>query len=171
MAGLGLAMLDRVFDQIGHVLMKRALARDVQHLRASAYAEDGHAPAVGAPAQLHLEPVDDRIGGTELRVWLGSVAGRVQVGTSREQQPRQMIQDRIDVLHLQGRQGDRQTAGHLDGAHVGEPERHLGLRGLSVQHVLDVVLVTDLRDGDADHGHAALMPAPTCPCCHRSGMS
>src|SRR5271157_2185138 len=75
-----------------------------------------------------------------------------------------MVQQRIDVLHREGGKRDAQPAGQLDGAQVCEPERHLGLRGLPVQDVLDVVLVTDLRDGDADHGpahastHVSLLP-------------
>ena len=136
MRELGLTVLDDSLDEVGHMLVQRALSRHIEHLRASAYAEDGYRPPVGCPAQLELERVDDGVGWAELRVRLGPVAGGVQVGTPGEQQPREMVQHRIDVLHRERRQRNRQAPGHLDRAHVGEPEGHLRLRGLAVQDVL-----------------------------------
>src|ERR1700722_2954862 len=78
-----------------------------------------------------------------------------------------MVEQRVDVLRRQRRQRDRQAAGHLDRAHVGEPKRHLRLRRLAVAHPLDVFLVADLRDRHADHWsahrstHVSLLP-PFC---------
>src|ERR1039458_5960947 len=75
-----------------------------------------------------------------------------------------MVQQRVDALHRERRQGHRQAAGQLDGAHVREPERHLGLGRLTVANPLDVFLVADLRDRHSDHGalhastHVSLLP-------------
>ncbi len=50
------------------------------------------------------------------------------IGSAGQQQPGQVVEQRVDVLGRQRRQRDGQPAGHLDGAHVGEAQRHLGLR-------------------------------------------
>ncbi len=85
------------------MLNQAALPRDVQHLCSPADAEDRHPAAVRVPAQRDLEDVHVVIDRPELGMWLGSVAGRIQIGSARQQQPGQLVQQRIDVLAFQWR--------------------------------------------------------------------
>ena len=101
-------MLDRGADHIGDVLMQRAIARDVQHLRAATDPEHRNPTRAGTRAERDLEGVDGAVGGTELCVRLGSIAGGIDVRPSRQQQAGQMVEQRIDVRTVERRERHHQ---------------------------------------------------------------
>ena len=79
-AGLGLAVVLR--RQVGQVLMQRAAERDIQRLRSPADRQHWLPQIDCAACERKLEPVELGLGGTELRVGLGAVGRRIQVGTT-----------------------------------------------------------------------------------------
>jgi ATP-binding cassette ChvD family protein len=83
-------------------------------------------------------------------VGAGAVAGGVEIRAAREAHAVEARQQRRHRTRLERRQHDRHTTRQLDGAHVGQTERHLVLRRLTVAAQRGELTAPHLRGGDTD---------------------
>ena len=157
-ARLGLAVRHRAVADVRHVLVQRAAAGDVEHLAAAADAQHGEAERVRAADDGELEGVEPRLDRAQLRVRLGVVGGRVDVGAARHADPRQLVDQRRHVAVRERGQDDRHPAGVLDGPHVGHAEHDLGLSQISLGSGLASFLRRTSEVVTPISGRA-----PTCP--------
>ena len=104
-------------DQLRQVLVEGAAAGDVEDLHPAADPEQRHLALDRALRQRQFEAVALGPGALRLRVRLGPVAGRVDVGAAGEDQGVEPVEDPVGIGlgGGVGRQQDRGPAGALDG--------------------------------------------------------
>jgi hypothetical protein len=146
----GLAVRDRVADDVGDVLVQGAAAGDVEDLAATADREDRHVALERGADESELEGVERRLGGAELWVRRGAVRVGMEVRAARQADAVDAVEQRRDHRPGHRRHDRRERAGPAEGLEVAHPEHHLparrvGLGGRRVERV-----VAHLRRGDGD---------------------
>ena len=148
-AGLVLAVGDGP-GQVGDVLVQCPAADDVERLHPAADGEDRHLPRVGPPRDGELEAVEVGLDRPELGMGPRAVGLRVEVGAAGEAHAVEAVEQWLDRLESEWRNDEREGAGRLDGAQVGEPECHLEARWIAAGSRIDALGAPDLGGGDAD---------------------
>jgi sulfate-transporting ATPase len=137
------------------VLVQRAAQRDVDGLGAAADAEHRHPHLVDRARELQLEAVERRLGRAERLVGAGAVGRGVEVRAAGQTDAVEALEQRGQRTGAERRQHDRHAARQLDGAHVGQPQRHLVLRRLAVAAERREITAPNLGGRDADErGHS-----------------
>ena len=86
-----------VADRLRQVLVERAAERDVEQLHPAADPEQRHVALQRPPRQRELEGVALGPGALRLRVRLGAVAGRVDVGAAGQEQRVDAVEQHVGV--------------------------------------------------------------------------
>jgi hypothetical protein len=110
-----------VAEVVGEVLDERPAARHVEDLHAAADTEQGQPAGERLAGERDLEVIALRDGAHGRGVGLGAVAGRVDVGAAREQEPVEQVEQPAGVRGQRGigRQDDRRAARRGDREHIG----------------------------------------------------
>ena len=160
-------MLDRASEALREVLEQRPAPSDVERLGAARDGQHRHSGCNRLAGDGELGRVQVVPGGSELGMRRLAVGLGVDVRTARQQHAVQVRQKRRDRLDRQRGDDHRDPRRPLDGAQIGQPERHLPPRRLPLRGQLDLVLQPDLGRGDADQRagaciHATRLGVATC---------
>src|SRR4051812_46612975 len=134
-AGVELVLL--VADDVGEVLHEVAAARDVQDLDAAADREHRHVPLERRAQERELRRVPLRANAVRLRVRVGAVVGRIEVGAAGEDEPVERVERLLHGLRRR-RHDERPPARELDRANVrvgDERDRRVPDRPARLLHV------------------------------------
>ena len=86
-------------DEVRHVLVQRPAERNVEQLHPATDAEHGHVALERASDERDLRLIPFRHRALRLRVRLGPVRGRVDVGATREDQSVEPVEHLVRVSH------------------------------------------------------------------------
>ena len=154
--GAGDRAVAAVADRFGQVLVERPADRHVDQLHPAADPQHRHVALQRPPGQGQLEGVALGPGALRLRVRLGAVARRVDVGAARQEQRVDPVEQHVGIgdRDLVGRQHDRDRPRLLQRPHVvARRQRHLVAVPDPPGHALD-------RGADPDHRGAHATPPP-----------
>lgn len=107
---------------------------------------------LGGAQQRDLEAVELRLGRAQGGVRVGAVGSRVQVGSARQAQTPEPIQQRLDAGGVHRRDDDRHGARTAHRIGIAQSERELAFGGLAAWVVADALGGAHLGRAESDDG-------------------